>query len=218
MSLRRGKMVKYCSECGAELKVNANFCDNCSSQIKTGISNKKIAVIAIISIIIIAVLSILLVWYSGFFNNLDDLGYSNSEYGFGFNPPAGWTKDTSGTLGVIVIFYSPINDDFSENINVIRDVLPIGISLSSFVDIGVDQCYNLYTDFSLISSNPRTVNGMNAYEIVYTYNQGIYELLGKQVVVEKNSELILLTYTAEIEDYNVYFSEFEQSVNSLKIV
>lgn len=59
---------------------------------------------------------------------------------------------------------------------------------------------------------------MNAYEYVYTFSQGIYDGKTKQVIVEKNSKLIILTYTAVIDDYDTYYYELEQCVNSLKIV
>jgi hypothetical protein len=151
-------------------------------------------------------------------DELSGLGYSNTEFGFGLNPPAGWTKDTSGTLGLIVIFYAPIDDDFAENINAVSDILPSGTSLSSYVDTTIDYLNDYLTDYNLISSNPRTVNGMNAYEYEYNYTQVIYNIKAKQVIVEKNSKIIALTYTAEIDDYDTYSSEFEQCVNSLKIV
>lgn len=149
---------------------------------------------------------------------LKGLGYVNNQHGFGMNPPEGWTTDTSGAMGLIVVFYAPINDDIRENINVLVDTLPSGFNLSSYADSAKSQASNYLTNCTLISSNTRTVNGMNAYEYVYTYTQGIYALEGKQVIVEKNSKLIILTYTANTDDYNTYSQGLEQCLNSLKIV
>lgn len=149
---------------------------------------------------------------------LNGLGYVNNQHGFGMNPPEGWTTDTSGAMGLIVVFYAPINDDIRENINVLVDTLPSGFTLSSYADSAKNQLINYLTNGTLISSNNRTANGMNAYEYVYTYTQGIYALEGKQVIVEKNSKLILLTYTANPEDYDTYSQGLEQCLNSLKIV
>ncbi len=149
---------------------------------------------------------------------LNGLGYVNNQHEFGMNPPEGWTTDTSGTMGMIVIFYAPINDDIRENINVLVDTLPSGFNLSSYADSAKSQASNYLTNCTLISSNTRTVSEMNAYEYVYTYTQGTYALEGKQVIVEKNSKLIILTYTANTDDYNTYSQSLEQCLNSLKIV
>jgi hypothetical protein len=178
--------------------------------------NKKI-------VLLIVVLFVSMVFLSGCSETnesdiLEGLEYKNYEYGFGFNPPTGWTKDTSGIFGTIIFFYAPVDDDFAENINVVSDVLPSGTSLSSYVDINRDYLNDFFANYSLIISNSRIINGMNAIGDIYTYNQGIFDLKVNQVIVEKNSKLIILTYSAEIEDYDTYSFEFEQCANSLIIV
>jgi len=218
-------MVKHCRKCGMDLKENSKICDNCGSHRNPSSSDKnyfKIIILAVIIIIIVIIVAYAstMVWYSyeEDDNGLSNLGYINNEYGFGLNPPAGWTKDRSGAFGLIVIFYSPTEDDFADNINVISDSLDGYSSLTSYMDLAISQSYDMYTDYSVLDSGLTTVNGMNAYELVYTNNQGIYDLKGKQYVVEKNSKLIILTYSAEIDIYDIYSSEFEQCINSLKIV
>ena len=217
-------MPKYCSGCSMELKENSNFCDNCGSQITSEISPKKnkkiIAIAAIVVVVVIAIIAVTMVWISSnnLFDPLSNLGYSNTEHGFGLNPPTGWTTDTSGLLGTIVVFYAPVNDDFTENINILSGQLPSGYTLASYVELNQNQLETYFTDYNLLSSNPTTVNGMNAYEYVNTYTQGIFNIKVKQVFVEKNSKLIVLTYTANIDDYSTYFYGLEQCVNSLKIV
>jgi len=64
----------------------------------------------------------------------------------------------------------------------------------------------------------KTVNGMNGYEIVYTFSQGTMDVKKKQVLTEKNRIGFTLTYAASPETYETYISAFEQSVNSFTIV
>ena len=149
-------------------------------------------------------------------NPLSNLGYSNTTYGFGLNPPAGWTTNTSGSSGAIVSFFAPNNID---NINIVPGQLPTGMSLENYIISEINSYDDSFAD-TLLSNNTRTVNGMNAYEYVFTYTVQDYniELKMKQVAVEKNSNLIILTYTAIPEDYDIYYDAFESSVNSLRII
>ena len=167
-------MTRYCPNCLKEIEINSTSCANCGLEITPEFPpkrNKKIititAVIAVVAIVIIAALIIL---YQSGGDPLSNLGYSNEEYGFGLNPPAGWTANESGFMGTIVIFYAPNdNDNIKENINIVSTELTSGTTLSSYVDSVQDQVSNYLTNSTLISSNAITVNGMNAYEYVYTY-------------------------------------------------
>ncbi len=151
-------------------------------------------------------------------DELRGLGYSNTVYGFGLNPPSGWTTDESGLMGSIVIFYGPTEDDFTVNVVVTAGQLETGEALSDGIEEVIEYYTNYFTNFSLLSSNARTVNGMTAHEIIYTYLQGVYDLKQKQVMVEKNRKTIILTYTAIVSAYDNYLSLFEQSVSSIVII
>jgi hypothetical protein len=215
-------MTRHCPNCLKELEINSTSCANCGLEITPEISpkiNKKITtIVAVIAVVVIVIIAAIIISYqSG--NPLSNLGYSNTENGFGLNPPAGWTTEESGIMGTIVIFYAPNdNDIFKENINVVPTELPSGTTLSSFVDSVQNQLSSYLTNSTLLSSNARTINGMNAYEYIYKYTQGIYDLKAKQVLVEKNSKLIIITYTAGIDGYDTYEYGLEQCINSLKIV
>lgn len=149
---------------------------------------------------------------------LDGLGYANNQYGFGMNPPGNWTKDTSGLMGTAVIFYAPNDDSLKENINIMSTELPSGTNLSGYAELVQNQLNSYLTDPTLISSGYMTANGMNAYGYSYNYTQGSYILKAKQVLVEKNSKLLIITYTADMDDYDTYEYGLDQCINSLIIV
>ena len=151
-------------------------------------------------------------------DELRGLGYSNTVYGFGLNPPSGWTTDESGLMGTIVIFYGPTEDNFTVNVFVTAGQLETGETLSDSVEEVIEFYTNYFTNFSLLSSNARTVNGMAAHEIIYTYLQGVNNLKQKQVMVEKNRKTIILTYSAIVSSYDNYLSVFDQSVSSIVII
>jgi hypothetical protein len=145
------------------------------------------------------------------------LDYSNSDYGFGINVPEGWTIDESGLMGSIVIFYGPVKHNFTVNIVINSDQLPSGITFDDYMEEALLQFENLFTNFQLISRELSTINNMDSYEIVYTYDQGLFSLKQNQVIIQNNSKLLLLTYSATILSYDDHVSEFQQSVNSLEI-
>ena len=177
---------------------------------------KRLLIIKLTLLLITVSLSGCLNSYDG--DKLSGLGYSNTDYGFGFDPPIGWTSDESGLMGTIVIFYGPTEDNFTVNIVVTAGKLENEETLSGSIDETIDYYKNYFTNFTLISSNSRTINDMPAHEIIYTYIQGVYNLKQKQVLVEKNRKTIILTYSASINSYDNYLNDFEQSAGSIEIV
>jgi len=169
-------------------------------------------------LVIIGIMVLLtIIGLSGCTETSDDifnvLRYVNEDYGFGLNPPEGWTiEETGGGLGTTVIFLGPTEDNFSINMVISADTLDIGETLNSKVDEVTDM-YASNENFSLLINDETTINGMNAYEIVYTMNI----LKQKMILVEKNAVVIILVYSALETSYNNYSTVFENSVNSLVI-
>ena len=151
-------------------------------------------------------------------NALSGLGYQNSQYGFGLNPPDGWTIDENDQLEV-VRFYGPTIDGTTINIGISEpSYMAAGESLESVVITILDYYHTYFTNFTEISNNSRTVNGMNAHDLVYTFTQGIYELKQMQIGIEKNKKTFVITFTASIESYDDYIALFEESISSFTIV
>ena len=150
---------------------------------------------------------------------LKGLGYVNKQYGFGLNPPEGWTTDENDQFGAVVRFDSPIENSSAVNLGITKSYT---LNASETLNIVVEQLLAQYpvviTNFTLVSNSARTVNGMNAHEIIYTFVQGIYALKGRQVIIEKNKKVFFLTYTALPDRYDIYNSVVEQSINSFTII
>ena len=81
-------------------------------------------------------------------DELSGLGYSNTVYGFGLNPPPGWTIDESGSMGTIVIFYGPSKDNFTVNMVITAGQLETGETLSDSIEVIIDYYNNYFTNFS----------------------------------------------------------------------
>jgi hypothetical protein len=152
-------------------------------------------------------------------NRLSGLGYSNTYYGFGLNPPLGWSVLENDPYGAIVRFY--ITNEEGINIHLSVDgpsVLYAGQTLNSAVEEVIETCQNLFKNFTLLSSNSRTANGMNAYEFIFTLTQEDIQLKHKMVCVEMNRKVYMLTYGSTVDSYDDYHSIAEESINTLVII
>lgn len=178
-----------------------------------GKMNTRFSVIGIITILI----AIGLCGCTGE-NALSGLEYSNTQYGFGLNPPQDWIIDENDPYGAIVRFSGPTEDEFTVNLGINGpSTLNEGETLNSSFQEIIASYTNMFTNFFLISSRDRTVNGMNGYEIVYTFTQGIFQAKSKQVGVEKDGYAFVLTFVALVDNYDEYNSIIEQSINSFMI-
>ena len=153
-------------------------------------------------------------------SNVSNSGYFNEEYGFVLNPPEDWIIDDPDLLGSIVRFYGPTEDEFTMNLGIDKIFASeAGETLNSFVEQQIIALYpDLFTDFSIVSSKTRTINGMNAYEIVYTFTQDSSGIKQKQILIEKNDVIYTLIYSASPNSYDSYVSVIEPSVNSFTVI
>ena len=144
---------------------------------------------------------------------LSGLGYRNTEFGFGLNPPEGWTvEEIPGGYDLIVGFLGPTEENYQVSMTVFNFTLDVEETIKNSTE-RITEPFIGDPNFTLDLSNERTVNGMNAYEIAYTANL----IKQKMVAVEKNELVLLLLYSALVSTYDNYLPVFEESVNSLVI-
>jgi hypothetical protein len=144
------------------------------------------------------------------------LGYINQEYGFGLNPPAGWTINEN--TQDIVKFFCPDQNDYQINLAIKKPVIS-NETLNDVVEQLIEYySHSFFKNFTQISSKPITVNGLNAYEIVYSEGQEPYLLQHKQVLIEDNKKIYSLTYISLVDTFDTYISVVDQSINSFTII
>ena len=154
-----------------------------------------------------------------------NLDYENIEYGIGFNPPENWTIFSSPDTD----YTSIITYDYNQEA-ILAISKPTGIeegkSFYEAMDSEMDGYHILLYNFSLIYSNEIIINGMNAYEIVFTYEQNvtvdstIYYVIvqEKHVFIEKGGIVYLLGYSATPENYDLYIGVVNQSIQTFTII
>jgi hypothetical protein len=149
-------------------------------------------------------------------DNKNNLSYVNQEFGFGLNPPLGWTQ-TENTQD-LAKFICPDQNDYPVNLGIKTPIESNG-TLNNVVEQLIEYYSNVsFKNFLLLSSEPRTINGLNAYEMVYSEGQEPYMLQHKQVLFEKNNKIYSLTYISLVSTYDRYISVVDQSINSFTII
>lgn len=185
---------------------------------------KILSAVVVVAVLVISGVLFFVVFQEKNSDPLSNLGYSNREEGFGFNPPAGWKL--SGEMAGVVYFNYTINGNTSENLG-LTVYNHAGASYKQNLSYYVNQTLielanSTLENNSLISHNERTVNGMNAYEFVFTHdyhiNQTKYEVKIKYVYVEKNGRLFGIEYSGRPDLYDEYEPIAEQSINTLVII
>lgn len=177
------------------------------------------------SLLIVGVAVLLItIGFSGCIDNnnstLRNLGYSNTAYGFGLNPPDGWRVDESQG-GSVVGFFGPEVDGFTINILIGVAEYQTGETVKNVAEYVMEGAITSKTNFSLVSSGPRTVNGMNAYEFVATYiSDYVQDVVAKvkEVFIEKNRKGLMICLTVPENSYDEYETVFEESLSSVVIV
>jgi len=146
-----------------------------------------------------------------------DREYINYEYGFALNPPEGWVVAENETDESVVRFYSPQRNDVYINISKPYR-LDIGLALSTFAD-DIEQVYHEIMDnFTVAHRDWRDIEGLNAYEIVYSYDEDDLSMKAKQVAVTKTRTVFLIAFIATNESYDEYISFVNQSIDSFRII
>jgi len=146
---------------------------------------------------------------------LNGLEYINDDYGFGLNPPDGWVMNESTKENFIVRF----NTSDEVALIIIISEYGTGDTLESHAEWEIEIFEDDSDDFTLISKKSRTINNMDAYEIVYTdkINAIDYTVETKEVLVELNNVVLTLVYYASIDLYDTYLSDFENSISTFTI-
>jgi len=146
---------------------------------------------------------------------LEGLDYINDDYGFGLNPPDGWVMNESTKENFIVKF----NTSDEVALIIIISEYGNGDTLESHAEWEIEIFEDDSDDFTLISKKSRTINNIDAYEIVYTdkLNAIDYTVETKEVLVELNNVVLTLVYYASIDLYDTYLSDFENSINTFTI-
>ncbi|WAC04903.1 MAG: PsbP-related protein [Methanoregula sp.] len=139
--------------------------------------------------------------------------YTNSQYGFSFDPPAGWIVDNS-QKGVIIAF-KDTNSASSINVNV-NNTMGFGIDdVVSATKLELTRLGSEY-NFQLVSEERTKVGDRDARVLVYDTVFKSVKVRQKISFLIDQDHWYVFTLTTPTASYDKYQSIFESSLNTLK--
>jgi hypothetical protein len=172
--------------------------------------------------IIIIFLLIFIISVSGCANqNRKNIGIYNQN-GISFNYPTDWKIANTSSPNALVAVADPKTMNPETGVpSAVVIIQKIGLSEGSTLTSFYDQNYaNLFqnSSFQRISEGNITLNGMKAYENVYTKNQNGIQKQQTAIWVEKDQKVYIILYSALKPDFNKEKSNFDLITNSFKIL
>lgn len=145
--------------------------------------------------------------------------YFIEQPNYSFAYPANWEENLDKTLGVEFIVLSPLSsatDKFRENINlVIQDLSNYNLDLDKYTELSLGQIKNIVTNSVLIESKRISKIDSEQYQrVIYTGEQGIFNLKFVQYYFVVDKKAYVLTFTSEQLEFDKYKEGAEETMNS----
>jgi hypothetical protein len=145
--------------------------------------------------------------------------YANDRYNFSVIYPDDWQVE-GDAFGTTVAFSTPVGDNLTADCNVIG----IGAAKDNLTDQDFIEYENktdafygrIFTNYSFVSGGKRTVNGVQGYEMVWTYSMEAYNFKTQQVTLFKNRTAHKISCTAVQDLFDNYKPKFDSIITSFK--
>jgi eukaryotic-like serine/threonine-protein kinase len=159
--------------------------------------------------------------------------YDNSMLGIRMQYPSGWQNAENDLGGIFITkFISPPEDEsdvFGDNINIAVENLPSNTTdVFQYTNVSIGLVSRSIPGFNLIlSSNSANVSGLPAVEKVFTAKQAALDknltavavdLKMMQLYTLKNDRGYVITYGAEISNYDKYLPTVQKMISSFQIL
>ena len=147
---------------------------------------------------------------------------SINDTDFTIEYPDNWELNKSGLMGTKFILFSKLSnstDKFRENVNlIIQDLTGSNITLDKYVEISENQIRTLVTNGKIIETKRITDKGFEYHKMIYTGKQGVFDLKFIQYYWVFDNKAFVLTFTAEINEFDDFVQIGEKIMDSFKII
>lgn len=143
-----------------------------------------------------------------------------NEKEFSVSYPKDWDLDQKGQMGTSFILFSKPSspqDLFRENVNLlIQNLAGMNINLDKYVEISEEQIKTMIANSQLIESK-RMSGAFPFHKEIYTGDQGILKLKFEQYYWVKDEKAYVLTFTAEVNQFDTFKQTAEAILTSFKL-
>ena len=135
--------------------------------------------------------------------------------------PDSFELNTSGQMGMSFILLSKKTspqDEFRENVNlVIQDLAGQNIDLDKYVEISESQIKSMIINSDIIESKRVKTGNLASQKVIFTGFQGQFNIKFEQHYWIVNNKAYVLTFTAEVNEFDNYKDVSEKIMNSFRI-
>ncbi len=132
--------------------------------------------------------------------------------------PSTWELNQNGQMGTSFFLFSALESDkdkFKENINlIIQDLSGLQIDLNKYIEITEGQIKTIVTNSNLIESKRMSNGNAEFHKIIYSGDQGVFQLKFEQYYWVVNNKAFVLTFTSEKDKYANFVETAEKILNS----
>ena len=147
--------------------------------------------------------------------------YENPNHGFKVDYPEVWSKQNRDDFFATgVTFFSPLEgeaDDFKEEISILIENLPSGVSLKEYTEDSIAEVKKL-SDPNVGEAEAANLGKNEARQIIYKGEVNGSTVQRMQTWSVENNRAYILTYTAKPDSYNTYLPTVEKIMKSFETI
>jgi len=151
-----------------------------------------------------------------------------SQANYTIQYPANWTLDQSGSQSLAFMIHTELtslNDPFRENVDlIIQDLRGTTIYLNKYVKMSEEKLGTILNNFKIVESTRMNDHRGEFHKLIFTGDvQSIsgsdanLKLKFEQYIWVKGIKAYVLTFHAEVNQFDTYKVEGEKILNSFKI-
>ncbi len=181
-------------------------------------SPKKLLIGSVIAAVLATSIVVIYIFKSSNSENL--LQYENANFGIKIKYPQSWERQdvNNAITGEVVTFLSPKQSDadkFQEKVTI--SVEDFSGTLQEFNDSIIKENNNNISKAKNIQSNDSSLANKQGKELVFTGKNGENSLQNMQIFTLKGDKAYVITYTAEIDNYDDFIQTVETMIKSFEI-
>lgn len=144
--------------------------------------------------------------------------YTNKEKGISIEFPAGWDarEDYYGTLVAALSPFEGPEDDFQENVNIVLEELPPGMTLDEYVSHSIKNLDFFLTDAEIHEKGLFSGGGKKAWWVIYSHRMGKLNLKAMSYTFIVGNTAYIITSTSQPEKFDKYRARFDAASRSFE--
>jgi hypothetical protein len=146
--------------------------------------------------------------------------YTDDEAAFSLEYPDGWiVEEVTDQPAVLVALFQrqSASDGFAENVNVLLEELPAGVTLDEYTSANRTNLERAFTNFQVLEEEQQSIGEAPAFWIRYDADQQGRRLSFLQAWLVDGERGFVLSYTGQGEEFDAFRPDAEAIFRSFRL-